>query len=233
MSNKEITLEVKPRNTGKHIARKLRREQWAPAVIYGNKKDTTPLALEQKYLDKYKSILNDNPIFVFKSEDKELNGQKAIIKDIVFHPLNRRATHVDFYAFAADQVMTVEVQIELTGTPKGVKEGGVLSMPHKTLTIECLPGNIPSKITHDISELGMDESLHSSELTIPEGVKVLNTDITIATIAEVREEIVEEEETLDVEVLAGAVPAEGKATAAAPTAEGENKEKKEKKEKKE
>tara|TARA_B100001248_G_C27391928_1_gene462921 strand:- start:2208 stop:2897 length:690 start_codon:yes stop_codon:yes gene_type:complete len=227
---KDYTLEVKTRDVGKHASRVLRREQWAPAVVYGGDTDNTAIAVENKYIDKYRNIISDNPIFILKSKEKNLDGKQVMIKDIIFHPVNHKPTHVDFYAITAGQTIYIDVQIELTGEPQGVKDGGVLSTPHTSVEIECLPKDIPSKITHDISEMQIGDSLHVSQLKVPEGVTILTSDITLATVSEIREVDLEPstaEGTMDaVAEGADAGAAEGEAAEASEkqAAEGENKE---------
>lgn len=226
MARKDIELEVSGREVGKSATRKLRQNQWAPAILYSNKQETLPLSLEYKYVDKYKSVLSDNPIFKFKSKDKALNGKQAIVQDIVFHPLNRKPLHIDFYAITAGEKITVEVTIELIGEPKGVKDGGNLSVPHHTIEVECLPKDIPDSIQHDVSELDIGDSVHLSDLKIPEGVEVTTTeDITIAICHEVREETVEPVPSEDDMSAAEAAVGEGEGEEGAEgSTEGEAKE---------
>lgn len=186
----EISLQVKTREVGKSSSRSLRSNERTPGIIYGKSIENIALSIEQKMVDKYQKVLKENPIFLLNSEDKRLDGVRALIKNIVYHPVNRKPVHIDFFAIASDDTIVVEVEVVLTGTPKGVKtDGGNLSVNAHKIEIECLPHNIPSKIEHDISDLGLDESVHVADLKAPEGVEILTSkDVTICTIHIVKEE---------------------------------------------
>lgn len=192
MARADIELEVKGREVGKSVTRKLRKQEVAPGILYSGKQETLPLCIDYSLIDKYRGQFSDNPIFKFKSKDKTLDGKQAIVQDVVFHPINRKPLHIDFYAITAGEKITVEVTIELLGTPQGVKDGGNLSIPHHTIEVECLPKDIPDSIQHDVSEMQIGDSLHLSQLKIPEGLEVTTSeDITIAICHEVKEETVE------------------------------------------
>lgn len=213
----EISLQVNSRQVGKSGSRKLRASEWTPAVVYGRDLKSTPIAIEQKLVAKYQKVLSQNPIFVLTSEDKNLNGLNALMREVTVHPVNRKPVHVDLVAIAANQTITVSINIELIGTPKGVKaDGGNLSVINHTVEVECLPKNIPQKIVHDITDLGLDESVHASDLKIPEGVTLLTSgDTTICNI----QTIAEEDLTPSAAVSPADVPSQtGGPDAAAPAA---------------
>jgi large subunit ribosomal protein L25 len=215
----EISLQVNSRQVGKSGSRKLRASEWTPAVVYGRDLKSTPIAIEQKLVAKYQKVLSQNPIFVLTSDDSSLNGLNALMREVTVHPVNRKPVHVDLVAIAANQTITVSITIELVGTPKGVKtDGGNLSFINHTIEVECLPKNIPQKIVHDITDLGLDEAVHVSDLKIPEGVTVLTSaDTTICNI----HTLAEEELTPAVAVSPADVPsATGAPDAAAAAAAG-------------
>jgi large subunit ribosomal protein L25 len=83
-------------------------------------------------------------------------------------------THVDFVRVIMDEVIRVDIPIHLNGTALGVKEGGVLDWQVRELHVECLPNAIPDSIEVDISNLGHHDYLRISDLTVPQGVKILD-----------------------------------------------------------
>lgn len=91
-----IELNVVSRDTGKSASSILRKSKMTPAVVYANKAENLYFAFEEKFAMKMKSQRHDNPVFELKSEDKALNGKKAIIKDMAIHPVSRIPTHIDF-----------------------------------------------------------------------------------------------------------------------------------------
>jgi len=138
-------------------------------------------------------------------------SHRAMLKEIQMDPVKRTILHVDLYEISMDKTIEVEVPIILRGAPKGVSEGGILQQVSRTLEISCLPDNIPDAFELEVSELEIGDSLHVSDLKIPEGIEVLaEEELTIATVVpptkveEIEPEVPEEEEERE-EVEAEAV----------------------------
>jgi large subunit ribosomal protein L25 len=112
---------------------------------------------------------------------------------------------VDLKRIAMDKTMRVEVPIVLEGVPVGVKtEGGVLELVLREVEIECLPGDIPSSITVDVSNLALNASIRVADL--PHGGKfkfISDEDETVVHVVSIREEVVP-----DAAAVAAATPAE-------------------------
>ena len=97
-----------------------------------------------------------------------------MIKDIQIDPISRKMTHIDFVRVLMDEVIRTTVPVHVTGTPIGVKEGGILDFQVRDLHVECLPNAIPDKIDVEVSQLAMHQYIRISELQLPKGVKVLD-----------------------------------------------------------
>jgi len=144
----------------------------------------------------------ENVLIDLRIEDgKSKKSHRAMIKEIQADPVKGTILHVDLYAISMDKKIDLEIPIALTGTPAGVNEGGILQQVTRTLEVSCLPGQIPDSIELDVSSLDIGDSLHVSDLKIPEGVDVLvEEQLTIATVVpptkveEIEPEILEEEE---------------------------------------
>src|SRR5690606_18130599 len=126
-----------------------------------------------------------------------------------------RPIHMDFFAPDMTQTVRVSVEVRLSGKAAGLADGGLVSQVRRDVEIECLPLEIPEYFELDLSNLGLDESLHVSDITFPEGVKVLTgTGETIATCS-----VVEEQSTVPTAAADGAgaaaVPADAAAAGAA------------------
>jgi large subunit ribosomal protein L25 len=79
--------------------------------------------------------------------------------------------HVDFHAISMDETIQAEVPLEPTDTPVGVKTfGGLLEQSLRALTIECLPRDLPDRITVDVSQLNIGDSIHVRDIQLPPGV---------------------------------------------------------------
>ena len=180
----EIAAEKRER-AGKGIARALRREGLVPAVIYGDKKDPEGIALN---LGEVKKLFNTGRM-MNTLLDIEIDGkkQRAIAHDVQLHPVRDDILHADFLRLGKDAKIAVEVSVTFLNeeTCPGLKQGGVLNVVRYSVELNCPADNIPETIELDLAEAEMNDSIHISEVTLPEGVEpvISDRDFTIATIA--------------------------------------------------
>src|SRR5690606_5106587 len=134
----------------------------------------------------------------------------------------RRPLHFDFLAIDMNKEVTVMVEIKFEGRAEGTREGGALQPLMRQLEVECLPEKIPEFITIDVTPLHNGQSIHLSEITLPEGVKATATeDLAIVTC-----NVIKEEEVAPAAPAADVAPAEGAAAPAAPAADAKKDDKK-------
>ncbi|MCC7460028.1 MAG: 50S ribosomal protein L25, partial [Proteobacteria bacterium] len=114
-------------------------------------------------------------LYKLKADQKVVDGQMVLIKGRQRNPVTDDIIHVDFMAVKMDQPIKVRVPVELKGKAKGVAEGGLLQQPNRWLNVRCLPSAIPTKIEADVSGLDINDSLHSSDLTLPQGVSIVGS----------------------------------------------------------
>ena len=180
----EIAAEKRER-AGKGIARALRREGLVPAVIYGDKKDPEGIALN---LGEVKKLFNTGRM-MNTLLDVEIDGkkQRAIARDVQLHPVRDDILHADFLRLGKGAKIAVEVSVTFLNEEAcpGLKQGGVLNVVRYTVELNCPADNIPETIELDLAEAEMNDSIHISEVTLPEGVEpvISDRDFTIATIA--------------------------------------------------
>jgi len=202
-------VEAKPRpdsSRGKNEARRLRVSGRVPAVVYGAKKPTVAISVDPRQISRIlQSESGHNTIF-----DLHLDGEKArvMIVDWQYDPMKDALLHIDLKRIAMDERIKVQVPIHLVGEAAGVKQqGGILDQVLREVEIECLPGDIPSHVDADVSELVFGKVLRVSELPLPGKVKVLtDPNQTVAHITSVKEEVVPTPEAVAAE--AAAAPAE-------------------------
>jgi len=184
------SIEVKKRDeTGKGVARRLRRNGLIPGVVYGQSRE--PQALTVDPLD-LRGKIHSNAII-----DLSINGEEetVMIKDFQKDVIKDELIHVDFQQISMDETIHITVPIKLVGDAPGVREGGVLQQLMREVDIEVLPTNIPDEIELDISELTLSDSLEVGDLEVPEEVTILNSpEDVIVTVVAPSEEIEEEEE---------------------------------------
>ena len=192
------------KGTGKSVARKLRREGWVPAVYYGPGEPSTPIAVEEKELSRVLHAVHGRGVVLQLQVDGATKS--AIIKEIQREPLYGRVIHVDFQVLKAGEKVEVTVPIVLTGTPEGVKKGGVLEQVLRELDIRVLPDRIPPEIQVDVSGLDLGDSVHVRDLKL-EGVEILTPgEETIATVLVPRGLEEEEEKPEEAAPEEGAAP---------------------------
>jgi len=95
---------------------------------------------------------------------KESQMRQVLIRELQIHPVRRRFLHIDFYEVPLDHPIVVEVPVELLGEPVGVKEGGLLNLVRRTLSVRCLPAEIPEKVAIDITALEVGSTVHVADL---------------------------------------------------------------------
>jgi large subunit ribosomal protein L25 len=170
-----IELQVERREArGKNEARRARVAGKIPAVVYGARKDTVPIFLSVKGLnDVFRAGAGGNSIYLLKMAPSG-ESRHAMIRELTRDPISRKVQHVDFMRVLMDQKVRVSVEIELTGTARGVKdEGGILDFVTREIEIECLPEAIPQHVKVDVSNIGITESLRLSQIPAPEGIRIL------------------------------------------------------------
>jgi large subunit ribosomal protein L25 len=158
---------------GKGAARTLRSQGQIPAVIYGHGREPLALALNARDLDKMLSHIQAESTVI----EVTVGGQtaKTLIREIQRHPIKRQILHVDFQALVAGEKVTVSIPIVLQGIPEGVRlEGGVLDQTLREIEIEVDPSNIPDHVEYDVTNMVIGDSVHISDLKVPEGVEVLD-----------------------------------------------------------
>ena len=204
----EIVVAAESRtDTGKNVNRRLRTRGLIPGVLYGAKKEAVPVAVSPKEITSIlRSKTGENTLF-----DLEIGGsrRKVILKEFQVEPIKGSLLHADFYEVALDKPIEVKVHVEVTGVPVGVKvQGGLLDFVTREVEVECLPVDIPEKLTVDVSNLEMNQSIRVADIQVPPKVTMLSdADLVIVHVVAPRAEE---------EVAAAAAPAEGEAAAAEP-----------------
>ena len=194
----QARLEAEKRDTfGKGNARALRRAGSVPAVLYGRREDVIPLQIDEHV---FRTFLRKNSENVLIDLDiKGYGAETAMIREIQQHPVMKRTLlHADFVRVSLDEPVTAAIPIVLNGTPIGVRESdGVLEFPLRELTVHCLPTLLPDEIQVDIDGLDVNDIIHVGEVSVPEGIQVMD-DLQTMIVA-VSPPKIEEVETEEIE----------------------------------
>lgn len=179
-----FTAEKRER-AGKGVARALRREGLVPAVIYGDNKEPEGVSLSRKDFTK----LYNTGRLMSTLLDIEVDGKKTrvLTRDLQLHPVRDDIMHADFLRLSKGTKIAVEVQVVFLNedTCPGLKTGGVLNVVRYTVELNCPADSIPESIEVDLASVNMGDSVHISDITLPDGVVpvISDRDFTIATIA--------------------------------------------------
>jgi large subunit ribosomal protein L25 len=175
----------------KNAARRVRVAGKIPAVLYGPGHKPVAIEVDPKQISRILfSETGHNTIF-----DVEITGEKAakaMIVDWQREPIKDKLIHIDLKRIALDKKLQVSVRVKLMGIPIGVKaSGGILDQVLREVEIECFPGDIPSHIDVDVTNLEMHGVLRVSDLPHSEKIEYLNSeDATVAHVVSIREEVV-------------------------------------------
>jgi large subunit ribosomal protein L25 len=203
--SEQLTLPAEARDrAGKGASRALRREGRVPAVVYGEKQEPLSIHVEEKLLSKMLSTGHFmNTVVMVDFQGKP---QRTLPKAVDFHPVTSRPIHVDFLRISEHTKVHVGVPMRFDDEEEspGLKKGGVLNVVVHELEIVCDAASIPNEIHVSLEGLEIGDSVHISEVKLPDGVEPANKDedFTVATIVAPSAMKAEEEETAP----AGEVP---------------------------
>ncbi len=170
----EFAVDAEPRNDlGKGASRRLRRSGRVPAILYGAGEAPENISLDHNKM--IHSLENEAFFSQIITVKVGKNKQKAILRDLQRHPAKPVILHIDFQRVSENQAIHVHVPLHFIGEDicPGVKqEGGAISHQIVEVEISCLPKDIPEYIEVDVSQLKIGDSIHLTELKVPEGVTI-------------------------------------------------------------
>jgi len=160
---------------GKGASRRLRRDGKVPAILYGGHADARTLSVSHQKL----LIMLENERFYSTILNLKVGEetQAAILKDVQRHPYKNAVLHIDFQRVNDNEKIRISIPLHFKGeaVSPGVKtQGGIVSHLRTQVEVTCLPKDLPEFIEVDMSGLSLNESIHLSELKLPEGVQLLD-----------------------------------------------------------
>jgi large subunit ribosomal protein L25 len=195
---------------GKGAMRRLRREGQVPGIVYGVG-EPVPIQFNAHEAQLLVHALHGSErlISLQLADGGKAAQRHVLLKSVQSTPVGAKLLHIDFHEVDVTKMVHVSVEVRATGKPEGEKQGGILQQVTYEVLVECLPTIIPDQLTLDVTALEIGDSLHVSDLAMPEGVKTLSPlDETLFVVTAPR---VEEEVAPPVEP--GAVPVEGEVPA--------------------
>ncbi len=186
----------RPRGTKGQLKR-LRKQGFLPGVLYGKEIGNLPI---QVSLREFTPLLTHralgSTLINLELADGAGGSHLVVVRELQRDPLRQVPIHVDFFRVSLTEEIETEVPVHLVGQAPGVKEGGVLQHMLRSVTISCLPTQLPEWIEADISHLGIGDELKVGDLQPPPGVKILDDpdSIVVLVVPPVLEGVEAEEE---------------------------------------
>lgn len=191
--------------TGKGPARQARFAGEIPGVIYGAGESPVALAVPKKEFELALKTAHAGGNVIVELKLDGGAGKTAIIREVQRDPISHDILHLDFHHISLTEKVTVEVNVHLVGLADGVKNGGgILEHITRMIEIECLPTQIPQHLEADVSALGIGDSIHVRDLSVPNVTIVSDPDATIAAV--VAPTVMEEKPAEEVAATATAEP---------------------------
>ena len=157
---------------GSRPAGRLRRDGRLPGVVYGLGTPAVAVTVSAKQLGGIlSSRTGANTLITLQIDGR---GELALARQVQRDAVKGTLLHVDFVRVLADQTIQAEVRLSLLGQPEGVSQGGMLEQLMHSLTVEGLPGQLPTEIEHDVSPMVLGDQLHVGDVALPAGVVITN-----------------------------------------------------------
>jgi large subunit ribosomal protein L25 len=208
--------------SGKSYTRKTRVDGWVPAIYYGTNREPMKIEVDKKELSTLVRGKNLTHLIDLGLSTGGKETSIAVIRELQRHVYKDDLfLHVDFQHVDMNKKVIVDCPVELIGIPVGVKDdGGVLGHPIKKIKVECMPLEIPEKISVDVSALKIGDSIHVRDVKLANAVIKDSPDEVLAVVTHPtrEEEVAKPEEAVAAEGAAPAAGAPGTTPGAAPAA---------------
>ena len=176
----EISIKAKKRILStKGAVNKLRRNGEVPGIFYSKGVEPIPISVLELSLN---PLVYTSETHIVNLEIENDENKKSILKNIQFDPVTDKIVHFDLLGISLDQKIEIEVPISVEGQAKGIKEGGILQQSMHKLSVSCLPGDIPEHITINVANLGVGDSVHVKDLSLPNVEILHNDDVIIVSV---------------------------------------------------
>ena len=173
---KSVPFTAFPRQAeGRNQIKKLRRIGRVPGIVYGPKIEPMNVEVDSKAIEKLiHSSVSDHVVVDLNLEGDSKPTRLALLHEVQRNPMTGAVIHADFHEVEANHKVTVTVPVETVGEAKGVKTGGgTLEHVLFEVKVEATPRDLPEFIGIDVSNMDVGDTLHISDIQVPEGVTIL------------------------------------------------------------
>jgi len=174
----------------KGAAGRLRRSGKIPGIMYGSHEPKALAVLHSEFEKKFHTVSENTIITLEMGKEKH----DVLVKDYQEDLLRGFITHIDFYEIEQGRVLRTNIPVELIGVAPGVREGGLLEERLHEIDVECLPKDIPETFKVNVESMNIGDTIHVSDLEVPEGVKILSMPEQVLVTVTTHKEVLEPEE---------------------------------------
>lgn len=193
------TLDAKTRDLKTKLDA-IKRDGFIPAVFYGRKEKSTPIAVKKNEFEKLFKEAGESTVITLSGD---FGSVDAMIHEVTRDPITGTVQHADFYAVEKDKKITIHVPVEFNGVSPAVKElGGILVKVLHEVEVEALPGNLPHSLSVNIESLvDFDSHVVAGDIALPSGVSMITkSDEIVASVSKPKEET-EESAPMDLSAI--------------------------------
>jgi large subunit ribosomal protein L25 len=174
----EVVLNVEKRTLLGKKSKRLYAEKKVPGVFYLENENVVLQADEAPV----RGLATSRTTHLIRVKFQDGTERRAILNEVQFDPVVGKILHFDLHGIKEGQKITVQVPVQLVGTPAGVKDGGILQHSIHRIKIQCDPERVPDQIEIKVDELGIADSVHVKDIKL-EGVRILdNPESAIVTV---------------------------------------------------
>jgi len=200
----EISLNAKKREIStKGVVNQLRKSGYVPGIYYSH--GTNPITFSVPEIALKPLVFTAETHLVNLSFENE-EAIKCILKDVQFDPVTDRVIHIDLQGISANEMISFQVPVLITGTAIGLKQGGVLQQYLHKIDIECLPANIPQHLEIDVTNLNIGDAIHVRDLKFDNINIITSEEASVVAVTTMRVEaettVAATEESKEPEVIA-------------------------------
>lgn len=167
------------KDIGKGVARRLRKDGFVPAVVYGSKTEPVLLSVNSAELMKILKGKEENVFINLRVDNGKKTEKFTLIKELQIEPVSGKYLHIDFFEIDKKQAITLDIPIHFTGEAAGVETGGDLHHIKRDIKVSCLFTELPEFVEVDVSGLNIGDSIKVHDIKLPEGITVLDPEDTI------------------------------------------------------
>ncbi|RJQ35515.1 50S ribosomal protein L25 [Candidatus Parcubacteria bacterium] len=184
-----IQLEIQPREAGES-ADTLRKQGVVPAVFYGPKEKTTPIAIDSLKFERLWRQAGETTVIRLTGVGEE---KDALIHDVQFHPVTGKLEHADFYVIEKGKKVQIKVPLTFEGQAPAEKAGHIVVKTLHEVEIEVTPQDLPHSLPVDLSVLeNIGDHITASRIQLPGSASLVTSpDEIVASVKEFKEEVVE------------------------------------------